>query len=195
MNGQWKKTPHMWGGGVLVDQIFQTPFGKLTGNPNKTVEYFLKFTGPNNWKDWIVGYGTSNDSGSFYPYINQICGVGRSGNIDSSSATTTEYFRVLNNQDSYWYDKWFHVAGTYDGSVARLFVDGKLILYRNQSYSHGSTPFYIGYCTHWQIGRQNGDFAVAYPKVSDICRYTENFISPKLLDYGGTLSSNLKVGD
>jgi hypothetical protein len=93
-------------------------------SPKLTVSAWVRATGsPGNAK-YIVGKGADNCTSSSYALYTGDNGGLRFYATDTSGA-------VIGSGSiapaTVWNGKWHHVAGSWDGSTARLYVDGKLI--------------------------------------------------------------------
>lgn len=91
------------------------------------------------------------------------------------------YDFILNASFSPKSDEWYHLAMSYDGRFGRLFLNGQMLDVRESAPGAPSNEEPL------TIGGQNGSFwnrnlngMIDEVRISDICRYTENFVP---LDY------------
>jgi hypothetical protein len=118
------------------NDFVRIPDSPALRTPQLTVSSWVRATqSPGNYK-YILGKGANGCNGGSYGlytsyngglrfYVTDTNGETRwSGDIDAASI---------------WNGKWHHVAGTWDGSGAKLFVDGKL------TYSTAGAPGAIDY--------------------------------------------------
>jgi hypothetical protein len=180
-NNTWSAgtTPKFKDNGLLLPCVVSTPFGKLTGNAKRTVEFFVKKDTATAQQLALAGYGGTADNGSFYPWPGGMLVVGPR-NLNSST--------VSNIDDGNYH----HIAGTYDGSTMVIYVDGIKRGYSNIALATQSTPFYIGHHQHVQVSDAAG-VIISDLRVSDIVRYTSDFTAPQRLPSTVALSSDNKV--
>ena len=89
---------------------------------NMTVEAWVRAPdSPGQWKYVVAKGGDRCESGSFglYSSVN--------GGMAFYVYDGKKYWRSPQVSQAIWDNEWHHVAGTYDGSKVRLFVDGKEI--------------------------------------------------------------------
>ena len=167
---------NIMGGGVIVDQVAQCPFGKLTGNSQRTLEYWITVPENGKWnvfaQSFAVGYGSSGDKEYFSVGPLGVGVVGADNvwwNQASHPSGVTEITRSIFGTNQH------HVAATYNGSTIKMYIDGKLYMYKNIVLNTQSSNFFIGYCPHWDVQRQINNSILNQIRVSNIVRYTENF--------------------
>jgi len=123
-----------------------------------TVETWVKKTGSTSF-EYLISKGASYDSFSSYAFYTDGNG-GLSFYIGDGISTT----KSPNHDSSLWDGSWHHIAGSYDGSTVRLYVDGEEI----QSGTESS--LFLGYNLSTQndlyIGNYNG--SVSHPFNGDL---------------------------
>jgi Concanavalin A-like lectin/glucanases superfamily len=137
-NGQLGATPGVdandptWVRGFLFgsalrfsgNQFVRIPDSASLEPQNLTISAWVRNNGsPGNVKQ-ILGKGASDcDSSSYALY------TGATGGLAFYVATPDHQFFRTGSVDAatIWNNKWHHIAGTFDGTTAKLFVDGKLI--------------------------------------------------------------------
>ncbi len=119
-----------------VDDFVSIPSNSALDNPQFTVEFWVKLDNPGEWEG-LIDKGRNSDSDWFFLTGNEgvtegvIFGVG-----DGTSIEDVQY--SWNNTD------WHHVAGTYDGSVLKLYVDGELKSTNTASMSNTTNNITFG---------------------------------------------------
>jgi Concanavalin A-like lectin/glucanases superfamily len=91
---------------------------------NLTVSAWVRSTGTPGTYRYIVGKGAKDCDSSSYGLFTSYNGGLRFYITDESGASRTS---GLVDPGVIWNGKWHHVAGTFDGATAKLFVDGKYI--------------------------------------------------------------------
>ncbi|MCF7793853.1 MAG: Ig-like domain-containing protein [Candidatus Cloacimonetes bacterium] len=101
-----------------VDDYVSIPGDAALDNSQFTVEFWIQLNNPGEWQG-IIDKGRNTNSDWFFL-------TGNTGNTEGvifgvGDGTATEDVQYS------WNDtEWHHVAGTYDGSVLKLYVDGEL---------------------------------------------------------------------
>ena len=92
-------------------------------NPSQlTVECWVNFAqlaSGNNW-EWIVGKGPNTTTGNYL-----LAQGGSSGNFMFELTPYTSNWSVTGGSNLQA-DRWYHVAGTYDGQTIKIYIDGVL---------------------------------------------------------------------
>jgi Concanavalin A-like lectin/glucanases superfamily len=106
------------------NQFVRIPDSTSLEPTNLTISAWVRANGsPGNVKQ-ILGKGANDcDSSSYALY------TGPAGGLAFYVATPDGHWFRTGSVDAaaIWNNKWHHVAGTFDGTTAKLFVDGKLI--------------------------------------------------------------------
>jgi hypothetical protein len=106
------------------DDFVRIPESSSLETKNVTVSAWVRNTASPGTFKYVISKGSQSCDGSSYALYTADNGGLRfyisdtSGTVHSSGAVDPSLL---------WNGKWHHVAGTYDGSTAKLFVDGKLI--------------------------------------------------------------------
>ena len=109
-----------------------------------------------SWQ-WILSYGTSNTSQSMF--------------IGFNSSVDTVYFGGYGDDVTYtkptgnWVGQWVMMAGTYDGTTAKLYVNGTLVTYTTKSWNTVQNTN--------QIGRQTNGAEYTNGRISYISYYNK----------------------
>jgi murein DD-endopeptidase MepM/ murein hydrolase activator NlpD len=129
---------------------------------NITLEAWIKLTSQSWSPEWTILRKDSNDGSLIYDFLIQEERVylrlnGNSGFVRSNSTLQT--------------NKWYHVAGTYDGSTIRVYINGTL-----DSSASYNTPLRYGSSTALYLGWNGRDTSAHFPghiqnvRVSNIAR-------------------------
>ncbi|MCD4745396.1 MAG: choice-of-anchor D domain-containing protein [Bacteroidales bacterium] len=119
-----------------IDDYVSVPSNTSLNTPQFTVEFWVAMNNPGNWQGILdKGRNTNNDwyflTGSPGQTEGVIFGIG-----NGSSRHEISYS---------WYDTlWHHVAGTYDGTTMKLYVDGVLCNYDTHSFSSTTNNITFG---------------------------------------------------
>ena len=106
------------------NDFVRIPDSPALRTPQITVSAWVRASqSPGNYK-YILGKGANECESSSYALY-----TGETGGL---RFYVTDLTRVVRGSDvipaaTIWNGKWHHVAGTWDGSAAKLFVDGKLV--------------------------------------------------------------------
>jgi hypothetical protein len=106
------------------NDFVRIPESPALASPNVTVSLWVRATGTPGRYKYIVGKGAKDCYSSSYALETDYNGGLRFYITDTSG--TLRYSGLI-DPDTIWNGKWHHVAGTFDGSTAKLFVDGKYI--------------------------------------------------------------------
>jgi hypothetical protein len=91
---------------------------------NITVSTWVRSAGSPGTNRYIIGKGAGNCDAASYGLYTTYSGGLRFYIYDT---TRHERYSGLADPDVIWNGKWHHVAGTWDGLSAKLFIDGKLV--------------------------------------------------------------------
>jgi hypothetical protein len=126
---------------------------------NITVSAWIRASGSPGTNRYIISKGASNCDAASYGLYTTYSGGLRFYMYDT---TGHERYSGLANQDNVYNGKWHHVAGTWDGTTAKLFVDGKLIPgstdtggvidYNMPTTGDGGLGGYLGTCDLYYTG-------------------------------------------
>ncbi|MCD4817847.1 MAG: right-handed parallel beta-helix repeat-containing protein [Candidatus Cloacimonetes bacterium] len=112
------------------------PSDASLNNPQFTVEFWVSLDNPGNW-DGIIDKGENTSSDWFFVTGNSGQTQGVIFGIGNGSSKSEKSYS--------WNDAlWHHVAGTYDGTNFKLYVDGDLKGTNAFSYSNTSNNIVIG---------------------------------------------------
>jgi hypothetical protein len=100
------------------------PESSALATQNVTVSAWVRATGTPGRYKYIVGKGAKDCYSSSYALETDYNGGLRFYITDTTGALR---YSGLVGPDTIWNGKWHHVAGTFDGGTAKLFVDGKYI--------------------------------------------------------------------
>jgi len=119
--------PGVFAGSALrfdgVDDWVTIPSSSSLEPQNLTVAAWFRSSSPPGSYRYIVGKGSQQcDTGTFGLY------TGAGGGLAFYIADTTSHYFVTPEAPYSYYDgNWHHLAGTFDGSKVKLFIDGNLI--------------------------------------------------------------------
>ena len=99
----------------------------------------------NSYQNTIIGmhYGVSGQSDGY------VLRVGGAGIAELVLGDGVNWQSVASPDNTLTTNKWYHIAGTYDGSVMKLYVNGVLVSSNTQSFSISEntvTNLYLGEC-------------------------------------------------
>lgn len=120
-------------------------------------------------KDWMMVDKGDSHPGTFYLYDDANDSYGVRWTIkDGSNRYDAEYNAVsdLNN------NQWYHIAGTFDGKKARLYVDGVLVGSVSANFGSNSEPLWIG--------RYQGGGYHVNGKIDDVRIYNRPLSTPEI---------------
>jgi hypothetical protein len=123
-------------GGSLVfdgsDDYIQTDI--TTHYPNITLEAWARRTDTNSFRSLIGKYrGDPAQTESYELLFNSSAGI--RFHVTSSS---------INYDSSTVADTWYHVVGTYDGTTARIYLNGEAVASGSRTAGSNSVPFRVG---------------------------------------------------
>lgn len=128
--------------------------GKYNFSKGLTVEAWVKFNDKHTRRDTCeIISNTIDDRGKgfrfrlFWNRINLMSGEGKSGKTWGASSNPAR--NPVNN------NVWYHVAGTYDGSVFRVYIDGEEVAISESglALTKGKKSIYVGsYCGGYAYG-------------------------------------------
>lgn len=106
------------------NDFVRIPDSPALETPKLTVSAWVRGTGSPGPNRYIVGKGATDCDSSAYGLF-----TGYNGGLLFYITDTSHTFRWsgLVDPSVIWNGKWHHVAGTFDGTTTKLFVDGKLI--------------------------------------------------------------------
>ena len=125
-------------------------------SPRSMIGWMRVSAATGSWQ-WILSYGTSNTSQSMF--------------IGFNSSITTVYFGGYGNDVTYtkpsgdWIGQWVMMAGTYDGTTAKLYVNGQLVTTQTISWNTVQNTN--------QIGRQTNGAEYTNGRISYISYYNK----------------------
>ena len=106
------------------NDVVRIPNAPQLNSPNLTVSTWVRGSAsPGIWR-YIVGKGATGCESASYGLYTAATGGLRFYIWDASRGEITS---GLVDPAQIWNGKWHHVAGTWDGTTAKLFVDGKLV--------------------------------------------------------------------
>lgn len=116
----------LWGSALHFggDDFVRVPDSPSLESSNVTVSAWVRNSGSPGTFQYVIGKGAQRcDAASYALY------TGANGGLTfyTSDAAGAVHASGAVDPSGLWNGKWHHVAGTYDGSTAKLFVDGKLI--------------------------------------------------------------------
>lgn len=172
-NGQLGSTPGVdgndpsWIKGFLFgsalhfegNDFVQVPDSASLEPANLTVSAWVRAAGsPGSWRQ-VVGKGAAGCDGASYGLY-----TATNGGLAFYVGSTGGSWSITGSVDpaAIWNGKWHHVAGTFDGTTAKLFVDGKLIDgavavpkpidYQLPTSGDGGIGGYLGTCDLYYTG-------------------------------------------
>jgi len=115
-----------------VDDYIQTDI--TTHYPNITLEAWARRTDTNSFRSLIGKYrGDPAQTESYELLFNSSAGI--RFHVTSSS---------INYDSSTVADTWYHVVGTYDGTTARIYLNGEAVASGSRTAGSNSVPFRVG---------------------------------------------------
>jgi len=132
-----------------VDDYIQTDI--TTHYPNITLEAWARRTDTNSFRSLIGKYrGDPAQTESYELLFNSSAGIRfhvTSSAVDYNSSTIA--------------DTWYHVVGTYDGTTARIYLNGEAVASGSRTAGSNSVPFRVG-ASPRGANYNNGDIARAF---------------------------------
>jgi hypothetical protein len=131
----------LFGAGLRFDgnDVVRIPDGRALDTPNVTVSAWVRATAsPGNFK-YVLSKGAQTlcRSATYGLY------TGNDGGIhfyDTTTGPDTLHLSGGVTPDRIWDGRWHFVAGTWDGTTAKLFVDGKLAPGASTNTEYGAAP-------------------------------------------------------
>ena len=125
------------------DRVAVTNANLPQGNASRTVETWVKTSGPNTQMS-IFSYGNNSSPNQMFSIIllNGVYLVGNNNDIQTS---------VYVNDG-----KWHHLAVTHDGTTTKIYVDGNLINSTAKTFNTTGTNFQMGYNSTYTAWNYNG---------------------------------------
>jgi hypothetical protein len=131
------------------DDYIQTDI--TTHYPNITLEAWARRTDTNSFRSLIGKYrGDPAQTESYELLFNSSAGIRfhvTSSAVDYNSSTIA--------------DTWYHVVGTYDGTTARIYLNGEAVASGSRTAGSNSVPFRVG-ASPRGVNYNNGDIAKAF---------------------------------
>ena len=132
-----------------VDDYIQTDI--TTHYPNITLEAWARRTDTNSFRSLIGKYkGDPAQTESYELLFNSNAGIRfhvTSSAVDYNSSTIA--------------DTWYHVVGTYDGTTARIYLNGEAVASGSRTAGSNSVPFRVG-ASPRGANYNNGNIARAF---------------------------------
>jgi hypothetical protein len=147
-----------------------------TLEPSKiTVEAWVKNSETPGRIKYIISKVYDGKLGNYSSYAFY---TGGSGGLRFYVGSTSTWVGSPDAGDSLWDGNWHHIAGTYDGSVVRLFVDGEEVKEGNPAtltIAYDGGDLYIGcYCPYY-------DYPTCFPGLIDEVRIWNTALSPSTI--------------
>jgi hypothetical protein len=141
------------------NDFVRIPSSPALSPQNLTVSAWIRATGSPGTNRYIISKGaTGCEAASYGLYSTDTGGL----RFYMHDTTNHEHFSGLADQANVYNGKWHHVAGTWDGTTAKLFVDGKLIPgstdgtgtidYNLPTSGDGGIGGYLGTCDLYYTG-------------------------------------------
>ena len=132
-----------------VDDYIQTDI--TTHYPNITLEAWARRTDTNSFRSLIGKFkGNPAQTESYELLFNSSAGI--RFHVTSSS---------INYNSSTVADTWYHVVGTYDGTTARIYLNGEAVASGSRTAGSNSVPFRVGASARG-ANYNNGNIARAF---------------------------------
>ena len=148
------------------DDYIQTDI--TTHYPNITLEAWARRTDTNSFRSLIGKYrGDPAQTESYELLFNSSAGIRfhvTSSAVDYNSSTIA--------------DTWYHVVGTYDGTTARIYLNGEAVASGSRTAGSNSVPFRVG-ASPRGANYNNGDIARAfiYSRALTASEIQQNFVA------------------